>query len=163
MCEPYRQKFGTRFLVQAAVIAAIYTVLTLLVAPIAFGPVQFRISEALTILPIFSAAAIPGLTVGCILANLFGGFGIYDIVFGSLATLLAGICTYLLRKKPYLATLPPVLFNAIIVGPMLYFVVPDSPALLVNIATVGLGELGACVVLGIPLILLLKKYPKLFR
>ena len=87
-------KFTTLDLNFAAVTAALYTALTLIAAPISFGNIQFRISEALCILPYFFPQAIPGLFIGCIFSNLFGGMGIFDIVFGSLATLLAAIFTY---------------------------------------------------------------------
>ena len=87
------------FLTQAAVIAAIYVVLTIIFAPFSFGEVQVRISEALTVLPFFTPAAIPGLFVGCIIANLFGGAIPADIVFGSIATLLGALGTYALRKN----------------------------------------------------------------
>ncbi|MBE7022139.1 MAG: QueT transporter family protein [Ruminococcaceae bacterium] len=152
----------TKSLVLSAAIAAIYAVLTLLLAPISYGPVQLRVAEVMTVLPIFTSCAVPGLTVGCIVANLFGGFGLYDIIFGSLATLLGGLGTRALRKKPIIAVWPPVLSNAVIVGSMLYFVVPDSPALLWNIISVGLSQMLICVGLGIPFIWLLKKYPRLF-
>ena len=95
------------FLTQAAVIAAIYVVLTIIFAPFSFGEVQVRISEALTVLPFFTPAAIPGLFVGCIIANLFGGAIPADIIFGSIATLLGALGTYALRKKSrFLAPLP---------------------------------------------------------
>ena len=87
------------FLTQAAVIAAIYVVLTIIFAPFSFGEVQVRISEALTVLPFFTPAAIPGLFVGCIIANLFGGAIPADIIFGSIATLLGALGTYALRKN----------------------------------------------------------------
>ncbi len=151
----------TKSIVYGAAIASIYAALTLLFAWISYGPVQFRISEVLTVLPIFMPCSIPGLTVGCILANLIGGYGIYDIVFGSLATLLGAIGTRLLRKKPVLAMLSPVVANSLIVGSMLYFVVPDSGALLFNMLTVGAGELVICLGLGLPLVQLLKKHPSL--
>ena len=86
----------TLSLAYSAAIAAIYVALTMLVAPIAFGPVQFRISEALTILPFFTPVAIPGLFVGCLLANLLGSAAIWDVVFGSLATLIGAVGTWLL-------------------------------------------------------------------
>lgn len=151
----------TKSLVYGAVIAAIYAALTLLFSWISYGPVQFRISEVLTVLPIFMPCAVPGLTVGCVLANLIGGFGVYDIVFGSLATLLGALGTRILRKKPFLAMLSPVIANSIIVGSMLYFVVPNSGALLLNMATVGLGEVVICIGLGLPLVQLLKKHSML--
>lgn len=98
-----KQSQKLRYLVQGAMIAAIYTVLTLLAAlwGLAYGPVQFRFSEALTILPVFTPAAIPGLTVGCLLSNIFSGYGIYDMVFGTLATLLAAAGTRLLRNNRF--------------------------------------------------------------
>ena len=104
------------FLTQAAMIAAIYVVLTYLFAPISFGEIQVRIAEALTILPLFTPAAIPGLFVGCLLGNIAGGALLPDIVFGSLATLTGAIFTWLLRgRRPVLGTLPPVIANVLIV------------------------------------------------
>ena len=151
----------TKRLVYGSVIAALYAVLTLFFSWISYGPVQFRISELLTVLPIFTPVSIPGLTIGCIVANLIGGYGIYDIVFGSLATLLGAIGTRLLRKNPILAMLSPVVCNGLIVGSMLYFVVPDAGAFLLNVATVALGEVVICLGLGIPMIQFLKKHPVL--
>lgn len=155
---------------EAGMIAALYTVATMALAPISFGNVQFRASEALTLLPIFTASAVPGLTIGCILSNALGVAlgsniaGWLDVLFGSLATLIAAILTRALRKFefkgiPVLAILPPVLLNAMIVGGELA-VVCDLPYWLCALE-VGAGELGACVVLGIPLVLALKK-TKLF-
>ena len=104
------------FITQAAVIAALYVVLVVIFNYISFGPIQFRVAEALTILPYFTPAAIPGLFIGCILANVIGGAVIWDIIFGSIATLIGAVFTYLLRKKSkFLAPLPPVLGNTIIV------------------------------------------------
>lgn len=114
-------------LAQAGLIAALYTVCTVLIQPAAYGTVQFRVSEALTILPVFTPAAIPGLAVGCLVSNLFGlmtganAAGAWDLLFGSLATLLAAWLTYALRNirlrgLPFLATWPPVLINAVVVG-----------------------------------------------
>ena len=113
-------KLKTRTVVQAAVIAAVYASLTLLIKPLAYGPIQFRISEVLTVLPAVLPASIPGLFVGCVLANFLGGFGMADIVFGSLATLLAGFSTWLLKKRTFLLPLPPVVFNGLIVGTYVY-------------------------------------------
>src|SRR5665647_998773 len=106
--------------VQAAVIGSLYAALTLLLSPISYGVMQVRISEALTVLAMFTPAAIPGLTVGCFFANFLGPNGIIDAIIGSFATLLGAIGTYKLRKSFYLAPLPPVIANALIVGPMLY-------------------------------------------
>ena len=141
-----------RYLVQAAVIAAIYAVLTLLASSLnlAYGPVQFRISEFLTVLPMFTPAAIPGLTLGCFLANLASPFGPVDWIFGSVATLLAAVVSYLLRNVrikdiPFLVPMAPVLFNALVVG--------------VELAcfTVGAGELVICYALGLPFAVFLLK------
>ena len=95
-------KLSTRSITRAAMIAALYCVLTLLFQPISYGPVQFRVSEALTLLPVFTADAVPGLFIGCLLANLLGGALWYDVVFGALATLLAALCTRRLRSRPAL-------------------------------------------------------------
>lgn len=153
----------TKKIVLSSVIAAIYAVLTMTLYVFSYGPVQLRFSEALTILPVFTPAAIPGLTVGCIIANILGGYGILDVVIGSVATLLAAICTRVFRKNTFLALFSPVFFNSLLVGPMLYFVVPESKSLLFNVLTVGIGELVACFVAGYPFMRLLKKYPKLFE
>ena len=112
---------NTMFLVQAAAIGAIYVVLTLLFAPLSYGEVQVRFSEALTILPYFTPAAIPGLFVGCILSNLLGGAIPVDIIFGSIATLIGAVFTYKLRgSSKWLAPLPPIVANTVIV--------PSNPA-----------------------------------
>lgn len=159
-------------LTTAGVIAAAYTALTYLaaMANLAYGPVQFRFSEALTILPMFTSAAIPGLTVGCLLSNILSGYGIYDMVFGTLATLLAAVCTRLVRNVrfrgiPILAPLPPVLLNALIVGLEITVVAggklnPQAftwPLFLANAGSVGLGELIVCYALGLPLAAVMEK------
>ena len=97
------------FMTQAAMIAAIYVVLTYVFAPFSFGEVQVRISEALTILPVFTPAAIPGLFIGCLVGNILGGAILPDIIFGSIATLIGAFFTWKLRKKsPYFAPIPPI-------------------------------------------------------
>ena len=113
---------GTQFLTEAAVIGAIYVVLTILFAPLSYGEIQIRFSEALTILPFFTPAAIPGLFVGCIIANLFGGAIPVDIIFGSIATLIGAVFTYRLRScNRFLAPIPPIVSNAVIVPFVLHF------------------------------------------
>ena len=122
---------NTMFLVQAATIGAIYVVLTLLFAPLSYGEVQVRFSEALTILPYFTPAAIPGLFVGCILSNLLGGAIPVDIIFGSIATLIGAVFTYKLRgSSKWLAPLPPIVANTVIVPFVLYYGYgePSNPA-----------------------------------
>lgn len=131
-------------------VAAVYVLLTLLAAALglASGVIQLRLSEALCVLPIFFPAAVPGLFVGCLLANLLTGAVVWDVVFGSLATLLGALGTRLLRKKPVLALLPPILANVLIVPFVLSYAygVPDGiPYLML---TVGIGEVLSCGVLG---------------
>lgn len=143
------------FITQAAVIAAIYVVLTYLAQlfGLASGTIQVRLSEMLTVLPIFTPAAIPGLFIGCVLSNILTGCVIWDIIFGSLATLLGAIGTYLLRKKScYLAPLPPIIANTLIVPFVLSYAygVPDGIPFLM--LTVGAGEVLSCGILGIILI-----------
>ena len=153
------KKFDVKTLTIGGAIAALYVVLTLVANAfgLASGAIQVRLSEALTILPCFTAAAIPGLTVGCVLANLITGCALWDVVFGSLATLIGAAGTYLLRKKPLLAWIPPVLSNAIIVPIVLQKVygVPDSFWYLM--LTVGAGEVIACGILGLLLYKALEK------
>ncbi|MBQ7596884.1 MAG: QueT transporter family protein [Clostridia bacterium] len=167
----------TRFIAEAAVIAALYAALTCFLAPISYGSVQFRVSEALTILPVLTPAAIPGLTIGCLIANFSSPFGIVDVVLGTLATFLASICTMATRNirfknLPLLSAFFPVLFNAVIVGLDILIAVPDAPhgfsfsdftfkAYLINMLTVGLGEIVVCYLLGVPLCKALEK-TKLF-
>ena len=157
------KKFDVKTLTIGGAIAALYVVLTLVANAfgLASGAIQVRLSEALTILPCFTAAAVPGLTVGCILANIITGCALWDVVFGSLATLIGAAGTYLLRKKPLLAWIPPVLSNAIIVPIVLQKVygVPDSFWYLM--LTVGAGEVIACGILGLLLYKALSK-PKIF-
>ena len=132
-------------------IAALYVGLTYLSASVglASGVIQVRISEALTILPVFTAAAIPGLTVGCVLANLLTGCAAWDVVFGSLATLIGAVGTRLMKKTPQIAWIPPVLANVAIVPVVLMKVygVPDAWWYLA--LTVGAGELISCGLLGL--------------
>ena len=111
-----------QFLTHAAMIAAIYVVVTVLFAPFSFGEIQVRVAEALTILPYFTPAAVPGLFVGCVIGNIIGGAILPDIIFGSMATLIGACVTYLLRKKSkYLAPLPPIISNMVVVPFVLYY------------------------------------------
>lgn len=151
--------FTVKNLCLSGIIAAVYAVLTILLQAISFQAVQVRASEALTLLPVLFPAAIPGLTVGCLLANLISPVGWMDVVFGTLATLIAAVLTRKLRKNLYLAALMPVLSNAIIIGIMLH--VAFGEPLWMSMLTVGAGEALACFVLGIPLVKALEKVPKL--
>lgn len=147
------------FLTQAAMIAAVYVVLTYVFAPISFGEIQVRIAEALTILPLFTPAAVPGLFIGCLVGNILGGALLPDIIFGSIATLIGAICTYLLRnRKPAFGAIPPMVSNAIIVPFVLryaYGVALPIPFLMV---TVGVGEIISCGVLGMIVYCALNRY-----
>lgn len=149
-------KISTKNLVLAALIAAIYTILTLFLQPFAYGPVQFRLAEALTVLPAILPASIPGLFIGCLLANILGGFGPIDIMFGSLATLLAAVSTYLLRKRKWLYPLPPVLFNALIVGYYVYILYDKTYSMPLTMLFIGISEATLSFGLGLPLITLIK-------
>lgn len=149
------------YLIQAAIIAAIYVIITLTFSPLSFGPVQFRFSEALTVLPFVLKSAVPGLFVGCLIANFFSPNPLMwmDVVFGSLATLLAAYLT-MKTKKPYLAPLPPVIVNALIIGIMLAYLY--GLPLWLTISSVGLGQAVSCYVLGYPLLFFLLK-TKIFQ
>ena len=150
----FKKLLSTRSLCVSAVIAALYAALTLLLAPISYGNLQCRVSEAMTLLPMLMPSAIPGLFVGCLLANILGGASILDVVFGSLATLLAAIGTYALRKKPLLAALCPIVANGVIVGAVLSYV--WALPLLLTMGEVALGEVGA-IIIGFVMLAALKK------
>ena len=147
------------FLTQAAMIAAIYVVLTYVFAPFSFGEVQIRISEALTILPLFTPAAIPGLFAGCLVGNIIGGAILPDIIFGSIATLIGAAGTYMLRqKKPVFGTLPPIIANIVIVPFVLRYGYGVALPIPFMMLTVGIGEVASCLVLGLVLYTALSRY-----
>lgn len=164
-------KSKTNFIVKSALIGALYAVLTIALGPLSFGNlgIELRISEALTILPIFTLSAVPGLFCGCIIANFvgmaFSGLGMVDVVFGSLATLIAAIASYLLRKLtvkgfPFLSFLPPVIANAVIIGLELKIILPnDYPSFITAFLIIGIGELAAVFLIGIPLYIAIRKIP----
>lgn len=152
------KKKGTAYITRAAVIAAIYVVLVVIFNYWSFGPIQFRIAEALTILPYFTSAAIPGLFVGCLIANITGGAVIWDIIFGSLATLIGAIGTRLLRKKKWLAPLPPIIANTLIVPFVLKYAYGNEDMLPILMGSIGLSELVVCGVLGMLLLFALNRY-----
>ena len=143
-------KNKTLFMVQAGMIAAIYVVLTAMAAgfDLASGAIQVRFSEMLTVLPFFTPAAIPGLAIGCFLGNLFTGASIFDIIFGTLATLLGAYGTYMLRNHRLLCTFPPVIANALIIPFVLKYAYHIPGSIPVFMLTVGIGEVICCVVLG---------------
>ncbi len=151
------------WLTGSAMIAAVYLVLTMIFYAISFQPLQSRLAEALTVLPYFTPLAIPGLFVGCLISNILGGNGIWDIIIGSLATLLAAYLTYKLTynrpRRKWLAPIPPVLVNAVVIGYMLS-VLYELP-LFATMLEVGIGQIIACYVLGFPLMLLFEKNNKI--
>jgi uncharacterized membrane protein len=129
---------------------AMIVVLTFVSAPISFGEIQVRISEALTILPVFTPAAVPGLFVGCLLGNMLSGAYLPDVIFGSLATLLGAIGTRALRNaSPFLAPLPPIIANALIVPFVLRYTYGVALPIPLMMLTVGVGEVISCGGLGL--------------
>lgn len=149
------------FIVHAAVIAALYVVLTLVANALGLAnyAIQVRFSEALTILPLFTPAAIPGLFIGCILSNFMTGCMLWDIVFGSIATLLGALGTYLLRKNSkWLAPLPPIAANTLIVPFILAYVYQFEGSIPYFMLTVGIGEIISCGILGLLLHNVLQRY-----
>lgn len=154
-------KKRTHFLVLSALIAALYAGSTYMMAffGLSYGPVQFRISEALTILPVFTPAAISGLTVGCFLANIFS-YNPIDMLFGTVATLVASLFTYCMRNikwrnLPLFSAVAPVIINGVIIGFEIAFFFTEGNATLIGFLVSGmwvaLGELVVCVGLGLPL------------
>ena len=159
--------FSTRQLALAGIIAGIYAALTLLLPSPQYLGVQFRVAEAMTVLPFLFPAAIPGLAVGCFLANLLGSPMVVDWLFGTAATLLAALWTSRLHNR-YLAPLPPVICNAVIVGAEIAWFFPAEgmtfwAAYGFNALTVGLGELVVCYLLGLPLLTWAERTPALVR
>lgn len=159
------ENLSVRRLVRCAVIAAVYVVVCLVLAPFSYGAVQVRVAEALCLLPVFGAEYIVGVTLGCFLANLLGST-VVDVVFGTLATLLACLVTYKLRDirvkgLAIPASLPPVVFNMIIVGAfeITFFFSDGAPTAMLavfNAVTVGIGELISCTILGVALVKLIE-------
>lgn len=150
-------KRNLRMMCEAAVIAALYAAITYAAAPLASGVIQVRISEALCALPIFTPSAIPGVTLGCLLANLLTGSPLPDVIFGTLATLIGAIFTALLRRHPIPALLPPIISNVIIVPLVLKFAYKVPEAYLFTVCTVGAGEVISVGILGFILYIALKK------
>ena len=144
---------------QAAMTAAIYVVLTVVFAPFSFGEIQVRLAEALTILPAFTPAAIPGLFVGCIIGNFLGGALLPDIIFGSIATLIGAFGTWALRNQNrFLAPLPPILANTVIVPFVLRYAYGVALPIPFMMLTVGAGEIVSCGVLGMIVYTALSRY-----
>lgn len=165
-----RTNKGTVYLVQAALIAAIYAVLTYAISPLSFGAQQIRFAEALTVLPVFTPAAIPGLTIGCIISNIGSPYGAVDIVLGGLASFLAAVLTrstrnIRIKNAPVLSLIFPVILNGIIIGLEISYFLPEGLSFWGFLASgggVALGEAISCYVLGLPLFAALDKV-KIFK
>lgn len=149
------------FLTQAALIGALYVVLTMIsnALGLASMQIQVRFSEALTILPYFTPAAVPGVFVGCLMSNLLAGGALLDIIFGSLATLIAAVFTYLLRRFKWLAPVPPIVCNTLVVPFVIKYAYGIGPIWL-SFFTVCAGEIISAGVLGMLLLFTLQKYRK---
>ena len=147
----------TLFITEAAIIAALYTALVLIFQFSSFGPVQFRIAEALTILPYFTPAAIPGVTIGCFLSALLSGADPIDMVFGSLATLFAAFLSYKLRGNKYLVPIPPIVVNAIVIPFVLKAAYGEAQPVPLLMLSIGAGQFVAAGVLGLLLLFALDK------
>ena len=160
-----RQNNRTVYLVQAGLIAALYAALTYFLAPLSFGAQQIRISEALTVLPVLTPAAVPGLAVGCIIANISSPYGLADIICGTAATLLAALLTRAVRNirfknLPLLSLLFPVILNGIIIGFEITWFLPENASaggFLLSCGGVALGEAISCYIIGLPLFAALNK------
>jgi uncharacterized membrane protein len=152
-------KIKTRDLAVSAVVGAAYAALTMLLAPISYGEVQMRVSEVLCILPFFLPGTTWGLFLGCALANVISAAGVWDVVFGSVATLLGALGTYLLRKteNPFLGCLPPIIANMLIVPAVLMKVYGAPETYWYLMLTVGIGEVACCGVLGVIVYKVIKK------
>lgn len=159
MNTDFSRRPHTASLTQAAIIAALYIVLTFFANALGLAnyAVQIRFSESLTILPYFTKAAIPGLFIGCLLSNIMTGCALPDIIFGSLATLIGGIVTYLLRKYKMAAPIGPIISNVLIVPFVLLYAYGIKP-LWFSFMTVTIGEIISCGILGMLLLKTLEKY-----
>jgi len=158
--------FSSRRLTRGAMIAALYAAVSLALAPISMGynGVELRVAEAFTLLPVLFPEAVPALAAGCLLTNLLAGGTPWDVVFGALATLLAALCTRKLRNRPlWIAALPPVLFNAVIVGIVLRYTLSLNMSLPAWMLIIGAGQAAACYALGIPLTLAARRLPESLR
>ena len=164
-------KNSTKKIARSALFGALYYVITLAIYPFSFGPVQFRVSEALCILPLFFPESVWGITIGCLLSNVFSSTNpILDVPLGTSATFLACTTTYLLSKicknditRILSAILPCILYNAFIVPFSFYAISELSQMYFLGVIQVGLGQLGVCCIVGIPLYFILKKRIKLFE
>ncbi len=154
----------TKAITQSAIIAALYVVLTFISNSmgLASGVIQIRISEALTVLPFFTPSAIPGLFIGCLLSNILSGSVVWDIIFGSIATLIGAVGTYSLRKHTWLAPVSPIISNTIIIPLVLIYAYNVQEALPYLMFTIGLGEIISAGILGMLLLTSLLKHKNIF-
>ena len=150
---------NTQSLTRGAIIAALYAALTLLLAPISYGEVQIRIAEALTLLPVLMPEAVPALVIGCLIANILGGCTVLDIVYGSLATLLAALCTRALRRNLLAASAMPVIFNGLIVGAVVHVAYAPAIPLPLCMLFVAAGEIVSAMLLGRVVLRALSRLP----
>lgn len=148
----------TRFIVQSAAVAALYSALGIF-AYFPAGPFQVRVAEAMTVLPCFMPAAIPGLCVGCLISNIITGCAPWDVVFGTLATLIGAVGTRLLKNHRWAAPLPPIVANTIILPPVLTLVYGEK-SYLVLLASVAVGEIVSCGIIGTLVNAAIMKYEK---
>lgn len=158
------KKFTVHQIAFCGLIAAVYVILTWILGEFAYGPIQFRISECMTVLPYLFPSSAVGLTIGCFLANLLSTAGPLDLLFGTAATLIGAIGTALCRKNRlrWLAPLPPVIVNGLLIGWMLtlYSETKTAAYFFTTAAQIGLSELICCYGLGMPLLFLLERYQK---
>ena len=153
------RKSRVQFLTEAALIAALYVVLTVLLAAFSFSEVQVRVAEMLTILPVFTPAAVPGLFLGCVIGNTLGGAILPDIIFGSLATLAGAVGTFCLRGRSLIvAAIPPIVANALVVPFLLKYAYGIKLPIPLLMLSVGIGEIISCGVLGVTFGKILRKY-----
>jgi uncharacterized membrane protein len=156
------KKVRLLFITRGAIIAALYVALTFVsnALGLASGVIQLRLSEALAVLPFFTPAAIPGLFVGCALSNLLTGCAPWDVLFGSIATLLGAVGAYLLRGNKWLVPVPTIVSNTLIIPFILSYVYGAEGTIPFFMLTVGLGELISCGVFGMLLLTVLKRYQR---
>ncbi|WP_391489237.1 QueT transporter family protein [Clostridium septicum] len=152
----------TKRLVKTAIIAALYAILTIILAPISYGPIQFRLSEVMVLLAFFDPFYIGGLTLGCLLSNILGGYGVMDIVFGTIATFMSvssiSLTAKFLKQNKFsllIASLWPTLFNGVIIGWMLNFVL--GVPIFITMLQVAIGEFVVVTILGVSIAIIIKR------
>ena len=152
----YFMKFSTKFIARSAIIAAIYFALSMLLQPLTYGPMQFRVAEALTMLPFLMTEGVYGVIIGCFLTNLFSGYVVYDVIFGTLATAIAAVLTRIIKNK-WLAGLPPVAVNALIL-PLIWLLAGSTEeSYAVNALSITVSQAVIVYAIGIPMVILIRK------